>query len=72
VTLPLVFAISWVAFPPLVALVLAVGFTIYCLDDLARVPSVRYLPKWAWAVICIISEPLGGIVYLLVGRGRDQ
>lgn len=47
--------------------VLAVGFVAYCLFDLSRSP-VRYLPKWAWAVICVASIPLGGVVYLLIGR----
>ncbi|MCZ7533784.1 MAG: PLDc N-terminal domain-containing protein [Acidimicrobiia bacterium] len=56
---------------PVAALVpivlVAVGFVVYCLFDLSRA-TVRYLPKWLWAVICIVSIPLGGIVYLLVGR----
>ncbi len=47
--------------------VLAVAFVAYCLWDLSR-SRVRYLPKWAWAVICVVSVPAGGIVYLLVGR----
>jgi hypothetical protein len=29
---------------------------------------VRYLPKWAWVLICIASVPLGGVIYLLIGR----
>ena len=45
----------------------AVGFVAYCLVDLSR-SEVRHLPKWAWALICVLSIPLGGIVYLLVGR----
>ncbi|MEV0272569.1 PLDc N-terminal domain-containing protein [Hamadaea sp. NPDC050747] len=53
------------ALAPLVLLGLA--FVVYCLYDLAR-NEVRYLPKWAWAAICVISIPIGGIVYLLVGR----
>lgn len=57
--------------PPVAALLplLLLGLLLvgYCLYDLAR-SQVRYLPKWAWAVICISSIPLGGIVYLLVGR----
>jgi hypothetical protein len=61
------------AAPPLAALapllVIAAGFVVYCLVDLARAPSVRYLPKWAWVLICLVSIPMGGIVYLLVGRG---
>lgn len=58
---------------PLAALlplvILALAFVGYCLWDLSR-SEVRYLPKWAWAVICLISIPLGGIVYLTVGRVR--
>ncbi|MCK2218963.1 PLD nuclease N-terminal domain-containing protein [Actinomadura sp. ATCC 31491] len=52
----------------LAPLVVVLGlFLAYCLVDLAR-SRVRYLPKWAWALICVASVPLGGIVYLLVGR----
>lgn len=47
--------------------VLAVAFVGYCLYDLSR-SEVRYLPRWAWALICVVSVPLGGVVYLLVGR----
>jgi hypothetical protein len=50
-------------------IILAVAFVGYCWFDLSR-SEVRYLPKWAWAVICLISIPLGGIVYLTVGRVR--
>lgn len=55
----------------LVPLVLvAVGFVVFCMVDLSRAGEVRYLPKWAWAVICVVSVPLGGIVYLALGRSR--
>jgi hypothetical protein len=57
--------------PPLAAFVplilLGVGFVGYCLYDLSR-NDVRHLPKWAWALICVITIPLGGIAYLFVGR----
>lgn len=51
--------------------VLAVGlvFVAYCWYDIIKGP-VRYLPKAAWMLISIISVPIGGIVYLLVGRDR--
>ncbi len=57
--------ISWAALAPL--LLLLAAFLVYCLVDLTR-SEVRHLPKWAWAVICCISVPLGGILYLTVGR----
>jgi len=47
--------------------VLAAGFAVYCLVDIAR-SDVRYLPKWAWILVCVASIPLGGVIYLLVGR----
>lgn len=45
----------------------AVVFVGFCLFDLTRT-EVRWLPKWAWALIILVSIPLGGIVYLAVGR----
>jgi hypothetical protein len=57
--------INWAAFAPII--VLAVAFVGYCLFDLSR-NQPRLLPRWAWALICVVSVPLGGVVYLLVGR----
>ncbi len=57
--------IPWAALAPLFILLLA--FVVWCWVDISR-NEVRYLPKWLWAIICVISIPLGGIVYLLVGR----
>jgi hypothetical protein len=48
-------------------IVLCVAFVAYCLFDLSR-SNVRYLPKWVWALICLVSIPVGGIVYLVLGR----
>ena len=59
--------IPWAALLPVLVLMLA--FVGYCLVDLAR-HEVRYLPKWAWAIICLVSIPFGSLVYLLVGRKR--
>jgi hypothetical protein len=58
-------SIPWAALAPV--LVVALAFVVYCWIDIART-RVKYLPKWAWAIICVISVPLGGIVYLLIGR----
>jgi hypothetical protein len=32
---------------------------------------VKYLPKWAWALIIIFINLFGAIAYLFVGRERD-
>jgi Phospholipase_D-nuclease N-terminal len=54
-------------------LALAIGFDAFCLVDIARAAQVRYLPKWAWALICLIQCPLGGIMYLSIGHiGRPR
>jgi hypothetical protein len=47
---------------------LAIGFEIFCLADIARAGQVRSLSKWTWALICLIQVPLGGILYLCIGR----
>jgi ABC-2 type transport system ATP-binding protein len=52
-------------------LVVAVGFAAFCLVHLARASQVRYLPKWAWALVICVSMPWGGIVYLVAGPVRQ-
>lgn len=60
----------WLALAPV--LLLAVGFVTWVVVDIVRSDTVKYLPKWAWIVISVISIPLGGIIYLLLGRERDR
>lgn len=33
--------------------------------------QVRYLPKWAWAVIILVVSTFGPVVFLAVGRKKD-
>lgn len=47
---------------------IGVGFVVYCLIDLFRTEQVRYLPRWLWAIICVVSVPIGGIAYLILGK----
>lgn len=54
--------------PLLLIAVLGVSFAAFCLVDIARAAEVRYLRKRTWALICLIQIPLGGIIYLCVGR----
>jgi hypothetical protein len=59
--------------PFLLIVALAVSFDAFCLADIARAPQVRYLPKWAWALICLTQSPGGGIMYLSIGHiGRRR
>jgi Phospholipase_D-nuclease N-terminal len=41
---------------------------IVALIDLIRREKPRWLPKWVWAIIIILGELLGPIVYLVFGR----
>ena len=61
--------INWAAWAPVVVLLIA--FVIFCVVDIAR-NEVKYLPKWLWIVISLISIPLGGIIYLLLGRDHRK
>ena len=59
------------ALAPLVLLL--VGLMAFCLTDLARAASVRYLPKPVWALIIIlVSFPLGAIAYLVFGKDHHD
>ena len=39
-----------------------------CFYSIFKSAHVKHLPKRAWALVCIISIPLGGILYFIVGR----
>ena len=45
---------------------------VWSLVDIARRPSVRHLPKWAWAIITLMVTPLGAILYLVIGRENSR
>jgi hypothetical protein len=60
--------IPWAALVPI--LVLAIAFEVYCLVDLAGA-EVRYLPKWVWGLLILVSNPIGGVAYLLLGRSAS-
>jgi hypothetical protein len=52
----------------ILGLVLLVGWLTWCLRQVFLAQRVRFLPRWVWAVVCLVSIPFGGILYLLVGR----
>jgi len=58
----------WDYLPYLIPLLLLqLGLAIFCLIDLARRNRTRG-PKWMWAIIIILGELIGPLVYLLIGR----
>ena len=61
------FGATFAALAPLV--LVALVFVIWCLIDMQN-HEVRYLPRVLWMAIALLSIPLGGIIYLLVGRGE--
>ncbi|PCF38137.1 hypothetical protein B5C06_12135 [Staphylococcus delphini] len=49
-------------------IILIIIYLIVCYHDLCKINMVKYLPKWVWSIIIIISIPLGGVIYFLLGR----
>jgi hypothetical protein len=52
----------------LLGFALLVGWEVLCLGQVVLSDRVRFLPRWVWAVACLIFIPLGGALFLLLGR----
>jgi hypothetical protein len=54
--------------------VLVVAWDGFCLRDLIRADpaTVRYLGKGTWAIICLLSCPWGGLLYVIAGGAHLQ
>lgn len=54
--------------------IVAVTFMIYSIVDAALRPVrlIRGLPKWAWLLIIIVIPIIGGVLWFVIGRGREQ
>ena len=48
-------------------IVIQVGLMIFALFDLSRRTTTRG-PKWVWAVVIIVVNIIGPIVYFVIGR----
>lgn len=59
--------IPWAAVIP--AIILYYAWVVFIVVDIVR-HEVRHLPRWGWLLIVLLSVPIGGIVYLFVGRDR--
>jgi amino acid transporter len=51
-------------------IILQFGLIVFCLYRLSK-DRVKYLPKWAWALIIIFVNLFGAVIYLFIGRERD-
>jgi hypothetical protein len=49
---------------------IVLSFEVCCLIDIARAKEVRHLDRETWALVCLVTLPLGGILYLALGRKR--
>jgi hypothetical protein len=49
-------------------LVVVLGFVVCCLVDIVRAREFRRLDRETWVLICLVSLPLGGILYLTLGK----
>jgi hypothetical protein len=56
----------------LALVIVVVAFTVYALVDCLMLPKsrVRALPRVAWFFIILLFPPIGGILWLVFGRGR--
>jgi hypothetical protein len=56
----------------LIAPILVIQFIliVFCLFKL-RKDTVKFIPKWAWALVIIFGNTVGPIIYLIIGRERD-
>jgi hypothetical protein len=52
-------------------LILQLGLMVFCLVDLSKREHTRGVPKWMWALIIILGEMVGPIIYLLLGRREE-
>jgi hypothetical protein len=46
----------------------AAGWIALWVIELSRAVEVRFLPRWAWALLCMFCIPAGAITYLVAGR----
>lgn len=48
------------------------AFTVFALVDCIRTlgSRVRAFPKWAWALLIVLIPPIGGVLWLVLGKER--
>ncbi len=57
----------------LLPLILAVFFYIsLCGYTLFKSQRTRHFSKWVWLIICVVSMPLGGLLYFVYGKEREE
>jgi len=52
-------------------IIIEYGLLIFALVQLFR-NEVKYMPKWGWALIIILINIIGPVVFLIAGRKKDS
>ena len=56
----------WIVFVIAAVVIFTVFVTVYAAS--AERERVRLFPKWVWVIMCLVLPPVGGLIYLVVGR----
>jgi hypothetical protein len=56
----------------LLGVLLVVVFDVFCLLRLGTTDTAHFVPRFVWAVLIVVTSPLGGLVYLLAQRLRKR
>ena len=53
-------------------ILLSLALTLFTFVDCAMRDDsqIKKIPKWGWLLVILFLQPIGGIVYLVIGRGR--
>ncbi len=53
-------------------LIVVVRFEMFCISDLAKTQDheLQVLSRRGWSLAILLSVPLGGIAYLMIGKAR--
>ncbi len=55
-------------------ILLPLALTLFTFVDCAMRDDsqIKKIPKWVWLLVILFLQPIGGIVYLVIGRGRRR
>ena len=56
----------------LLGVLLVVVFDVFCLLRLGTTDTAHFVPRFVWAVLIVVTSPIGGLVYLLAQRLRKR
>jgi hypothetical protein len=60
----------WIVLLIIPIVLIEVGLMVFALVDLIRRKRTKG-PKWVWAIVIVLIEIIGPLVYLIAGREED-